>query len=577
MQEVAIRALLINASRDQYVRMVQLLESVSTVNYELTWCADYDFALEAMLAPVHDVIMLDFEHAPAICSELLAAARSHDCHTPIICLALEADEALDQSAIRQGAADYLLKNDLDPRSLERSIRYAIDRKSTESELARLAHYDLLTGIPNRLLFNDRLDRALQRVDRGNIPFALLYIDLDGFKSINDKFGHDKGDLLVQGIAKRLTGCIRRIDTIARIGGDEFVALLERVSSTNDVVTIAQKVIDVVTEPFDIGEMNVRVGCSIGIAVYPDAGTDAKTLLRHADMAMYEAKGIAGSNYRFYSDKMNNEVENQEQLQGELSEAISDDQLCLYYQPRISLRTGKVIGVEALLRWEHPRRGTILPGEIISLAKQSGLMTLLGYWTLNRLCSDTYKMNEANVPPLKIAINVSLAQLEDENFSETVAIILSNNKVNPARVELEFAEPELLENIDLVRSTMQELKDKGLSFSLDDYGTGVSSLPQLQSLPINHLKIDACHIQRIDEEAGAKVVNAMISIAHELGMQVIAEGVESETQKEHLVNMHCDQMQGYLFSAPLPFDEFIGLLQNLQVTSRRSYLSVIDES
>jgi len=315
MHQHCIRTLLINRNREQYVRLIRLLGEIPGVEYEMTWCADYSMAAEAMLAPVHDVILLDFEDEPRTCHELLKMAKAQDCTTPIICLTPTIDAELDRAAIKAGAADYLLKTNLDSVILERAIRYAIDRKKSESELARLAHYDSLTGIPNRLLFNDRLDRALQRSSRGDKPFALLYVDLDGFKAINDKYGHDKGDLLVQGIAVRLSECIRRTDSVARIGGDEFTVLLEKVSSIADTVAIAQKIIDVVAEPFSLGGLHARVGCSIGIAMYPEAGSDAQTLLRHADMAMYEAKGIAGSNYRFFTDRLNLQAIDQTRIEG----------------------------------------------------------------------------------------------------------------------------------------------------------------------------------------------------------------------------------------------------------------------
>ncbi|NNM12073.1 MAG: EAL domain-containing protein [Pseudomonadales bacterium] len=569
---------MINEDRDQYVRMVNLLQTVPGVHYEMTWCADYRHALEAMTTPIHDVVLLDFEHDPAACRELLRAASAHDCGIPIICLTPEIDEDLDRAVIKAGAADYLLKSRLSADSLERAIRYAIDRKQSEAQLARLAHYDLLTGIPNRLLFNDRLDRALQRAKRGDAPFSLLYVDLDGFKAINDTHGHDKGDMLVKGIAQRISHCIRRTDSVARIGGDEFTVLLERASSTTDAVSIAQKIIDVVTEPFDIGTQHVRVGCSIGIATYPDAGQDAHTLLHHADMAMYEAKGIAGSNYRFFTDKMNVEAGDQSRLEQELRNALNEDELGLYFQPRISLRTGKVVGAEALLRWHHPERDVVLPGEFIDLAEHAGLMPSIGYWVLNKLCGDILKLNELGIPPLRLSLNVALTQFAESDFVEGVQKILDNHEVGAERFEFELAEPDLLNNLDLVAQDMRALAERGVRFALDDFGTGFSSLPQLQRLPVSTLKLDTSHVQRVTEdEDAAKIVRAMISLAHGLGLQVVAEGVETEAQKEFLANHRCDQLQGYYYAPPLPFDDFLKLLQKRGTTSRRSYLSVVEKN
>ena len=577
MQKNTIRTLLINAHRDQYIEMARLLGDVTASDYEMTWCADYQYALEAMLAPIHDIILLDYEHAPDTCEELLRAASAHGCSTPIVCLTAKDNPELDQAAIRGGAADYLIKDQLDTVQIERTIRYAMDRKSAESELARLAHYDALTGIPNRLLFNDRLDRALQRADRGDSPFALLYVDLDGFKTVNDMHGHDVGDKLVQGIAERLSQCIRRTDSVARIGGDEFTVLLEKINSTNDTVMVAQKIIDVITEPFNIDGQQLRVGSSIGIAVYPEAGTDAKTLLKHADMAMYEAKAMQGSTYRFFTDQMNNEALDQGRLELELRAAINNDELAMYFQPRISLQTGKIIGAESLLRWHHPERGLLLPDEFIPPARQLGLLSPMGYWAMNRLCQDITAMDQLNLAPLRISFNVAHEQFIAPNFVTKIESILSANKVSGSRFEFELAETDVIESLAEIAADMQQLEQRGVRFSLDDFGTGFSSLPQLQRLPITTLKLDKSHVQKVvNNQDSASMVRAMIHLAHALTLKVVAEGVETERQKDFLKENNCDQMQGFIFSEPLSFDDFTKLLRQQGATSRPSYLSIVDK-
>lgn len=577
MQKPIIRVLLINAHSDQYVEMAKLLDAISVSDYEMTWCADYAYALEAMLAPIHDVILLDYEHAPDVCEELLRSASAHGCTTPILCLTAKANLKLDRAAIKAGAADYLVKDRLDEDVIERTIRYAIDRKNAETELARLAHYDALTGIPNRLLFNDRLDRALQRADRGDSPFALLYLDLDGFKAVNDAYGHDMGDKLVQGIAERLSQCIRRTDSVARIGGDEFTVLLEKTTSTNDTVIIAQKIIDVITEPFDINGQQLRVGSSIGIAVYPEAGRDASTLIKHADMAMYEAKAMQGSNYRFFTAKMNSEAVDQSRLDLELRAAISNDEFSLFFQPRVSLRTGKIVGVEALLRWHHPERGVLLPGEFIQTAKQLGLLEPIGYLVLNRLCLDIAKMDEMKIPPLRVSLNVAHDQFMAPNFVSTVESILSSMNVNASRFEFELAESAVVANLDDIADDMILLEKQGVRFALDGFGTGYSSLPQLQKLPITTLKLDKSYVQKVTSDPDcASIVRAMIYMAHGLELTVVGEGVETEEQKTFLVENRCDHLQGFFYSEPLSFTDFTKLLSSEGVTSRRSYLSVVDK-
>ena len=577
MQKNTIRTLLINAHRDQYIEMARLLGDVTASDYEMTWCADYQYALEAMLAPIHDIILLDYEHAPDTCEELLRAASAHGCSTPIVCLTAKDNPELDQAAIRGGAADYLIKDQLDTVQIERTIRYAMDRKSAESELARLAHYDALTGIPNRLLFNDRLDRALQRADRGDSPFALMYVDLDGFKTVNDMHGHDVGDKLVQGIAERLSQCIRRTDSVARIGGDEFTVLLEKINSTNDTVMVAQKIIDVITEPFIIDGLHLSVGSSIGIAVYPEAGTDAKTLLKHADMAMYEAKAMQGSTYRFFTNQMNNEALDQGRLELELRAAINNDELAMYFQPRISLQTGKIIGAESLLRWHHPERGLLLPDEFIPPAKQLGLLSPMGYWAMDRLCQDIDAMDQLNLAPLRISLNVAYEQFIAPNFVTKIESILSANKVSGSRFEFELAETDVIESLAEIAADMRQLEHRGVRFSLDDFGTGFSSLPQLQRLPITTLKLDKSHVQKVvSDQDSANMVRAMIHLAHALTLKVVAEGVETERQKDFLKENNCDQMQGFIFSEPLSFDDFTKLLRQQGATSRPSYLSIVDK-
>ncbi len=577
MQKTVIRTLLINANRDQYVQMAKLLDAVAVSDYEMTWCADYAYALEAMLAPIHDIILLDYEHAPDVCEELLRSASTHGCTTPILCLTAKVNPELDRAAIKAGAADYLVKDRLDIASIERTIRYAIDRKRAETELARLAHYDSLTGIPNRLLFNDRLDRALQRAERGDTPFALLYVDLDGFKSVNDTHGHDVGDKLVQGIAARLNQCIRRTDSVARIGGDEFTVLLEKVNSTNDTITIAQKIIDVIAEPFNINGQQMHVGSSIGIAVYPEAGRDATTLLKHADMAMYEAKATQGSNYRFFTAKMSSEAVDQNRMDIELRAAINNDELAMYFQPRVSLRTGKIVGVEALLRWAHPERGMLLPKDFISTARQVGLMVPMGYWVLNRLCSYINQMDDMGIAPLRISMNVSQEQFIAPNFVSTIESILSSSNVAGNRFEFELAESDIVANLAVIADDMTVLEKQGIRFALDDFGTGFSSLPQLQRLPITTLKLDSSHVQKVTtDDDSANVVRAMIYLAHGLELKVVAEGVETEEQKAFLIENRCDHLQGFFYSEPLTFDEFTRLLNSEGATSRRSYLSVVDK-
>lgn len=576
MHKSYIRTLLINAHQDQYLEMAKLLEAIDDVDYEMVWCADYDYALDGMLSSIHDVILLDYDHAPDVCEELLRAASANGCNTPILCLTENIDPELDRAAIRAGAADYIIKNELNPTLIERTIRYAIDRKYAETELARLAHYDQLTGIPNRLLFNDRLERALQRADRGDIPFALLYVDLDGFKSVNDIHGHDVGDKLVQGIADRLSQCIRRTDSVARIGGDEFTVLLEKINTTNDTVVIAQKIIDVISKPFDVDGQQLLVGSSIGIAVYPEAGKDASTLLKHADMAMYEAKSMEGSNYRFFTEQMNNEALDQSKLEIELRHAMTNNELTIFYQPRISLSTGKIVGVESLLRWKHPSRGLLTPQQFITHAKQLGLISPIGYWSLEQISRDIQSMQILNISPINISFNVAYEQFVAPKFVSTVETILTSYGIDGSRFEFELGENDFVSKLGDLSDDMSNLEKLGISFSLDDFGTGSTSLTQLQRLPIKTIKLDKSHVQKVTNDKDSyNIVKAMIDLAHGLKLKVVAEGVETEKQKSFLTENKCDQMQGYLYSKPLEIDELIKLFKQEGMSSRPSHLTIVD--
>lgn len=570
-----IRVLFFNEAREDCLPVIELMGAFESCECDVTWCQDYSLALEAMLAPVHDVILLDFVSAPERARELLHTASLHHCRTPIICLASNHDLDLNREAIKVGASDLLPKQSLDAQQFERSIRYAIDRASAQRELTKLAHYDVLTGIPNRSLFSDRLDRALQRSSRGDKPFALFFVDLDGFKAINDSHGHEVGDAVVIEVARRLSDGIRRTDTVARIGGDEFTVLVEKVGSVGDAIASAEKIIDLVTRPLEINDRALWVGCSIGIAVYPDGGQDAATLMRHADTAMYEAKSIAGSNYRFFSEKMNVEADEQNRLEGELKRAVENDELALYYQPRISLRTGKVVGAEALLRWNRPE-GVLSPAVFLPIAERSDLLSRIGDWALARLCKDIELMDSRKVAPVKISLNIALRQFRDSDFVYKVESILSQHSINAERLDFELGEHEVSSNLDEITDAMCLLHAKGIHFSLDDFGNGLSALSKINALPFTSIKLAPETIEAIHRDKdSATVAKAMIQLAHNFGMQVIAKGVELEEQKQLLSEYRCDQVQGYIYSPPVPFDEFYSFMQKDGATSRRSYLSVVD--
>src|SRR5262245_13077402 len=425
-----IRVLLIDRDAQEYRLIGQLLAGIGHTSYELTWCRQPEHALDAIASELHDVVLLDYEEDAVAAQALLVKAVQQNCARPIIVMTTRMDQHVDREAIRSGASDYLLKDQIDSRLLERAIRYSIERKGAELKLARLAHYDPLTNVPNRILFRDRLGRAIERARRGSQTVALFFIDLDGFKQINDTLGHDAGDELIRAVATRLGACVRRSDSVARIGGDEFTLILEDIATTGDIVNVARKVIEVISRPVVFASQQLFVGASIGIAVFPEGGMDVDTLLKHADMAMYQAKSLRGSAYRFYTEKMNVEATNQMYLEADLRRGLRRGEFELYYQPRIALDTGRIAGVEALLRWNHPVRGVVAPAEFIPLAEEVGLIVPLGYWVIHQACSDIRTMDAQGILPLHVAVNLSFKQFADEVFEQTVRNILAEAGISP---------------------------------------------------------------------------------------------------------------------------------------------------
>lgn len=559
--ENPIRVLLIDRDRGEYTLIGQLLSAIAHGGYELTWCWQAEHALEAISSELHDVVLLDYQDDTGTGPAILAKAMQLGVAVPIIVMTRELDHNVDREAIRSGASDYLLKGRIDSQLLERTLRYAIERKGAEARLARLAHYDALTNVPNRILFRDRLGRALERARRTQQAVALFFIDLDGFKQVNDSLGHEAGDVLIRTVAERLSQCMRKSDSVARIGGDEFTLILEDVATTSDIVNVARKTIDVISRPVTIGSQQVLIGASIGIAVYPEAGETVDALLKHADMAMYQAKSLRGSAYRFYTEKMNVEAMNQMYLEADLRRALRRGEFELYYQPRIALDGERIAGVEALLRWNHPVRGLVSPAEFIPLAEEIGLIVPLGYWVIHQACEDMRTLDQRGVDPFHIAVNLSFKQFADEKFAQTVANIVKASGVDAHRLEFELTETTIMANSDHAEQCMRTIRALGPRFSLDDFGTGYSSFAHIQRLPIGALKIDRSFVRNLPDTADdATIVRAMISLAHNLGLQVIAEGVETSEQLGFLREHDCDEVQGYYFSRPLGFPDLLRQIQ-----------------
>jgi len=441
-----------------------------------------------------------------------------------------------------------------------TLRTRVEHGAAEKQLEFLAHHDVLTGLPNRLLLRDRFNQATAQADREHSGVAVLFLDLDNFKQVNDTLGHNYGDKLLVAVVERLRGCLRETDTISRQGGDEFVVLLPNLRDLAVIGNIAHHIIDVFAQPFDIENYSISTTFSIGICLYPDDGREFGTLLRNADTALYQAKDSGRDTYRFFSERMNLDAQEQLQLQGQLRNALQNQEFLLHYQPQINIASGRIVGVEALVRWQHPELGLISPGKFIPLAERSGLVIPMGEWVLNEACRQAQRWRE-NGQPLVMAVNLSALQFRRGNLLETVSRALKQSGLPAELLELELTESILLHDIDIAIKTLHSLKEMGVKLSIDDFGTGYSSLSYLKRLAVDKLKVDQSFVRDLaEDEDSAAIVRAVIQLGHTLQLTVIAEGVENDAQLAFLRNYGCDEVQGYLFSRPVPANEFARLFE-----------------
>lgn len=437
-----------------------------------------------------------------------------------------------------------------------------ERRQSQLELHRLAHHDALTGLPNRVLLQTRLNQTVHDAELIERLVAVMFLDLDYFKTINDTLGHDIGDQLLQAVAGRLQASVRRGDTISRLGGDEFAIVLANVAHVDDVTFIAKKIIGQFMSPFNIGGHELFISASIGITLYPLDEGDASSLLRDADIAMYRAKELGRNRFQFYTSELNVRSIRRLELEMGLRQAIERQEFMLYYQPLVDMKTGQVRGMEALLRWQHPKFGLIQPLEFIPLAEETGLIIPIGEWVLQTACAQVKKWHEQGFSTLQVAVNLSSKQLRDKNLIAVVKQALAGAGLEPQFLDLEITESVLMQDMELAAAILRELKVVGVLFSLDDFGTGYSSLSYLKRFPVDYLKIDRSFVHDIIADPfGAGLVQAIIAMANVLNIQVIAEGVETQAQQELLTGFGCDVVQGYYFSAPLEVTAFTELLQH----------------
>jgi diguanylate cyclase (GGDEF)-like protein/PAS domain S-box-containing protein len=429
------------------------------------------------------------------------------------------------------------------------------------KLSYLAQHDGLTDLPNRVLLNDRLNEAISLSSRYERQLALLFLDLDRFKHINDSLGHVLGDRLLQSVARRLFTCVRSSDTVSRLGGDEFVVLLWEVRQGQDAAITAEKILQALREPHRIDHHVLHITGSIGIVTFPDDGADAETLMKKADVAMYHAKGMGRDTYQFFRSGMNTRAVERQSLEDSLRHALERNELLLHYQPKVNLSTGAIIGVEALVRWRHPERGLVAPEQFIAIAEDSGLIVPIGRWVLHEACRQARAWQVAGLAPTRIAINVSAVELRAPGFVSGIRTALAETGLDPRSLELELTETVLIEKSRTVADVLRELKEIGVLLALDDFGTGYSSLSYLKRFPIDTVKIDRSFVSGLTTPKGdVSIVAAVIGMGKSLHIPVLAEGVETRQQLEILQEQGCAQAQGYYFSRPVPAAAFGGLLK-----------------
>lgn len=435
-----------------------------------------------------------------------------------------------------------------------------ERRKHEDTIKKLAFYDSLTGLPNRLLFNDRLSQCLVKARRHGELLAVMFLDLDRFKNVNDTLGHDTGDLLLIAVADRLKKTIREGDTVSRLGGDEFVMMFPDMNSADDVSTVSRKIIEKMSEVFILNGVEVYVTASIGVSVFPENGSDVESLLKNADAALYFAKEQGRNNYHFYSSAINSNAVRRMRMQSNLRKALHEREFVVHYQPQLDLTNGRIVGAEALIRWQHPDYGLLGPREFISLAEETGIITSIGESLLLTACAQNKAWQKAGLPAIRMAVNISTYQVIHRGFLDMLKRLLDEVEIEPRYLDLEFTENIVIKNTDLVRSTFNELKSLGINCSIDDFGTGYSALNYLKYLPINRLKLDRSFVISLAKDPNDKAISrAVITMAHELNLKVTAEGVETIQQLEFLRAHRCDEAQGFLFSKPLPAAGFERLL------------------
>jgi diguanylate cyclase (GGDEF)-like protein len=522
-----------------------------TVADAIAWLAEH----------VADCVVLDLELGDVAPLDGLSRIRAAAVEAPVLVLSGPDGDALGARAVAEGAQDHVVKGQVDARGLARAIGYSIERARKGTALARQALHDGLTGLANRALFEDRLRQATARVRRHGNCVAVLFCDLDRFKHVNDVFGHAAGDEVLVAVAGRISAVLRTQDTAARLGGDEFAVLCEDVNGTHHALAIAERLLAELRAPFP-GVEDVPIGGSIGVAIAHEGTERPEALLREADAAMYRAKERGGGVAELYDDAMRGRAARRIELQDALRCGLDRGELRLHYQPRVRLTTGEVVGVEALVRWQHPERGLLGPSEFLHVAEESGLIAPLGGWVLEESCRQAARWAEARrgLGPLAVAVNLTARQCAQPDLLSVVRGAVDRSGIDPSGLWLEVTEAAVLSDYEANLAVLQSLRGLGISLAVDDFGAGPSSLAALQQLPVDVVTVDRSLVGGLDRDgAGAAMLGGIVGLAHALGLTIVAEGVEAVGQVDRLRALGCDAGQGFFFARPGEADALVGLL------------------
>jgi len=537
---------------------------------DLTHVTTLKEATRALRKGGFEVVLLDMGLPDGSGMECVEAIQEADPDMPIVVLSGQDDEDFALGILNKGVQDYLVKWEGKGRLIMRTIRYAIERKRAEKRLNYLAQYDNLTGVPNRQYLTEQLDQAIARATRSGNKVALFYLDLDKFKAVNDMLGHDAGDTLLKAVAQRLYQHTRAGDVLARLGGDEFALVIEGLEAADDAESIALNVVNSLNEPFIVRGREVAVTAAIGITVFPDDNSDPAVLLKNADIAMYQAKEVGRNEFCFFTQHMHAELIERHKLEQDIQSALHLKQFALVYQPKVDMKTHRLTGMEALIRWNCPDRGLVRPAEFIRTAEDSGYIVPLGYWIISDVCRALNKWQADGLRVAPVSINISVRQFQQPDFVERVKEILEVHNIDPKLIELEMTEGLLMEDTDAAQECLRKLKAIGLRLAIDDFGTGNSCLAYLQTFPIDILKIDKSFVDELGHNTDSEhICRAIISLAKALNLETVAEGVETETQLEFLTAEGCDIAQGYLFGHPIWGKEIVELLD----LSKNSFASL----